>query len=260
MIDQEALARDGWVTGPLLASAEVEVLRRGFDVLGLPAEHGFYASANQPDRAVAARVDEAVRRVAGPRLEAALPGLRPFLGSYLSKGAGNGPTISFHQDLTYTDERTDRATIVWIALDDVDAASGALHVVTGSHRWTTGCRPGGADELPTEAHQDAFAALAQPVPLPAGHAVFYDAGLVHGSKATDGPRPRTAVGVALAPAPAPLLHVHWLDRQPVAFQVDARYYAEQGLLNPPVGYPRTACWAPPTPAEDFVPHLAGVRA
>lgn len=51
----------------------------------------------------------------------------------VAKGPGSG-TIPWHQDLAYWPITEPAVVTLWIALEDVDAANGAMTVVPGSHR------------------------------------------------------------------------------------------------------------------------------
>jgi len=236
----------GFATAPLLPAEAIAALREIYESLGLDEQHGFFASSNDLEGPAAGAVAEQITGILAPALERLLPDHEPFLASFLTKGREQGSAVSFHQDLTYTDERVHRTTLLWIPLCDVDARNGAMAVVPGSHRWTDGCRPGGARPLPTDAFQEEFAGLARVVPLRAGEALLYDAALVHGSGSNPTSEDRPAVGVALAPRDAGLVHVHLDDDGGLtAWSVDADFYTHQGLWSRPEGYPATEVWGPP---------------
>lgn len=243
MIDRAELRAAGFTTGVVLDDDQRRRLVALFDSLDLPADHEFVATCNDLPREQATAVHDAVLDVVGPSLAREFPDLRPFLAGFISKGAATSGRTSFHQDLTYTDERTDRAVLLWIPLVDVTERSGALAVVPGSHRWTDGIRPAGADELPTEPLQDEFAATAVQLDLRAGEAAIYDAALVHGAGANRSTRVRPAVAIALAPVGAPLVHAHVVDGAVVCHDLDDDHYRHHGVFDVPTGRPERAAWA-----------------
>ena len=215
-----------------------------YDSLRIDPGHDFLATSNDLERAEARRVHDRIVELLGPRLAEVVPGHAPFLSGFISKGVGRGGATAFHQDLSYTDERTHRATLLWIPLVDVDEDSGALQVVPGSHRLVEGPRPSGLDELPTAALGPEWAERAVTVPLRAGQAVVYDAAVVHGAHPNRVDVVRPAVAVALAPSDAELVHVH-VDAEGdglTAYSVDVDFYMGQGLFNRPVGYDTTEVW------------------
>ena len=205
----------------MLDAELLEQLRSVYDDLALPPDHEFVATCNDLPREQATAVQRQILSALGPALADALPGHRPFLAGFISKGAAGGPTTAFHQDLTYTDERVDRALLLWIPLVDLDGHSGALRVVPGSHLWVDGLRPAGQAALPTEDLQDELAARATQLSLRAGEAVLYDAALVHGAPASPAGRSRPAVAVALAPTGALLVHADAGPEGLACFQLDA---------------------------------------
>lgn len=167
----------------------------------------YYASSLQPDRKLAAAVDRRLRGALGPKVAAMLPGYEPFLGSIIAKEARTSGEVGFHQDWTFTDETRQRAVMCWVPLVDTDDRTGAMRVVSGSHRWSDGARPSGCAQA-TDALQRELAARSQTVPMRRGDGLVYDPALVHGSWPHRGPEDRIAVAVASAPVGVQLVHDH----------------------------------------------------
>jgi ectoine hydroxylase-related dioxygenase (phytanoyl-CoA dioxygenase family) len=237
----------GYHVVDLLDGELIDELRALYDSLDIDRGHDFLATSNDLERADARRVHDRIVDLLADRLEQAVPGHTPFLSGFISKGAASGGPTAFHQDLSYTDERTHRATLLWIPLVDVDEDSGALQVVPGSHRLAEGPRPSGLDHLPTAPLQDEWVQRAETATLRAGQAVVYDAALVHGAHTNAVDTVRPAVAVALAPTGADLVHVH-VDADGnglTGYVVDVDYYMGQGLFHRPVGYGSTEVWGEP---------------
>lgn len=251
MIDRAELRAAGFTTGVVLDDDQRRRLVACFDSLDLRADHEFVATCNDLPREQATAVHDAVLDIVGPSLARELPDLRPFLAGFISKGAATGGRTSFHQDLTYTDERTDRAVLLWIPLIDVDEASGGLSVVPGSHRWTDGIRPAGADVLPTEPLQDELADLSMPLDLRAGEAAIYDPALVHGAAANRSSQVRPAVAIALAPVGARLVHAHLVDGDLTCCELDDDHYRHHGVFDAPTGRPELEPWAGAVTTEEL---------
>ena len=243
MIDRAELRAAGFTTGVVLDDDQRRRLLSLFDSLDLPADHEFIATCNDLPRPQATAVHDAVLEIVGPSLERDVPGYQPFLAGFISKGAGTQGRTSFHQDLTYTDERTDRAVLLWIPLIDVDAQSGALAVVPGSHRWTDGIRPSGGDALPTEPLQEELGAAAVQLELGAGEAVIYDPALIHGAGANRSAAVRPAVAIALAPTGATLVHAHVVDDAVTCCALDDDHYRHHGVFDVPTDRPVIDAWA-----------------
>lgn len=256
MTHASELATEGYTIVELYDGATVGELRARFDALDIDPDDPFVATCNDLPRETAAAVQRDVVAAARSGLDRLVPHHEPFLAGFITKGRGGGP-VELHQDLTYTDERRYRSVLLWAPLVDVDEGSGALRVIPGSHRWTTGIRPGGVDPQPTAAHREALERRVVTVPLRAGQALLYDAALVHGSgpNVTDEARP--AVAIATAPAGADLVHFHVAGPggEIVGHRVDGRYYEQQSVREVPRGHEPIEAWARAVASDDFERHL-----
>jgi ectoine hydroxylase-related dioxygenase (phytanoyl-CoA dioxygenase family) len=61
--------------------------------------------------------------------------------SVLVKEPGSGERTAWHQDLSYFHVSGEQLCTTWVPLDAVDAQSGAMSFVRGSHRWPSLYRP-----------------------------------------------------------------------------------------------------------------------
>lgn len=248
-VQSPASTDQGWFVADLLDAATCVELtaEAGHLIDGL--DQPFYATSAHAARSTARRVDQWLKGALTRQLTDLLPGYQPFLAAVISKAPGGG-LVAFHQDWTYTDERRDRAVLVWVPLVDTDHRSGAMRAVPGSHRWTTGVRPGGS-RLPTEGLQEPFGAAATTIPLSAGQALVYDPALVHGSHVNTGETTRIAVAVALAPLDASLVHFHRDHRGLRCWRIDESYYTTQEFATEPAGAKRIEPWASDVEVSDF---------
>jgi hypothetical protein len=253
---EPAASADGFLTVPLLDAGAVSRLRAEFDRFAPPEGHGFHASSAHGSRADARAADQLLKAALRPALAEVLPGHEPVLAAFISKGVADGAVVDVHQDWTYTDERHHRAVLLWIPLVDGDERNGALRVLPGSHRWTTGLRASGADHA-TAPLQDELRAQSVPVALEAGTAFVYDPALLHGSFPNTSPHPRPVVAIAFAPRDAPLLHFHVDDAgELTGWVIDESHYTLTPYAARPVGCAPYAPWAPLVSTEEIAPHLA----
>lgn len=252
-----ALAEDGFVVVDLWGAAVTSTLHRVVDQMGVDDTVGFTATCNELR---GRRIDQLHRSAvteAWPHLGRMFPDHRVFIAGFVVRGRHAAEPVAYHQDLTYTDERRHRPVLVWCPLVDVAEGSGCLRVVPGSHRWTTGIRAAGLVRLPTDAHQDAFAARSLAIPLRAGQAVLYDPGLVHGSEPNAVGRARPALALGLAPDGAELVHFRWdpSSGSMAGWLVDDAFYLDHGVNGPTSGRPMVDAWAPGVEESEFLPHL-----
>jgi hypothetical protein len=234
----DLLGEQGWATVRLVDVGTCADLRATWDELQLDPEHDFYATSAHADRATARRIDQLVKATLGPPLAEVLPGWEPFLGAFISKGPLGWNAVELHQDWTYTREPGVRAVVVWCPLADTDPSTGGLHVVPGSHRWSTKHRGSGEVPGPLADVGKALAdsGAARPVELAAGEAVLYDAALLHGSPPNAGDDVRVAAAIALAPTGAELVHLHAEAGGPVqGYVIDEGYYTLQPYAAAPEG-------------------------
>ena len=61
--------------------------------------------------------------------------------SVLVKEPGSGERTAWHQDLSYFHVSGEKLCTTWVPLDEVDAHTGAMSFVRGSHRWPSLYRP-----------------------------------------------------------------------------------------------------------------------
>jgi hypothetical protein len=225
-VELEVMARryaeDGFCTsGPLISAAAVDALRdateaviRGDYDTGR-APHVTNAGADVPEPALV-KVDQphlanraiaaAIRDPAIASWAAAVTGaqwLQVFAVQLLKKApagrsAGN---VGWHQDDLYWSEQiTGEAFTVWLALSDVDALSGPVQFVRGSHRW--GRVDGGnffdhdieaqrqSLGLPHDAAWEPVAAVLSP-----GCASLHHRMVLHGSSENLGASPRRSLAI-----------------------------------------------------------------
>lgn len=175
-----------------------------------------------------------VRDVVHDDLGGMLADHRIVAANYVVKQPGPW-VVEPHQDFDFTDESRWRAVLGWIPLHDVDARTGCLHVVPGSHRLATVPRGSGAHRFPFAAALDHLKDRHSiEVPLRRGQFVLYDARTLHWSTANDTDRERVAAAFAAIPADAPLLHHHVeVDGTVTVVAVDDDIYAD----TPFHGYP-----------------------
>jgi ectoine hydroxylase-related dioxygenase (phytanoyl-CoA dioxygenase family) len=131
------------------------------------------------------------------------------------------------------DERRWRSWNVWCARDDVDAGSGPLWFVPGSHRLTV-LRGSGIPHSCRDVVDLADARFVE-IPLRAGEAVLYDHATIHRSTPNRSPRTRVAAMLGLVPDGAEPVHYHRLDDGSIEVRrADADFYLEHAFGGAPL--------------------------
>lgn len=248
------LERDGYGLRQVLPPEVVAEVLAGFEALDPRSKPIVYRTFVDDSREEARAVDQALKAAIGPHVAAVLPDHDILVATYINKGP-YGPVIDYHQDWTFTDERTHRSVLLWIPLVDVEASTGGLGVIPGSHRWTDGLRTASdVREGPTVPHQDAMAAAVTVHPLQAGEGVIYDPAIIHGSGPNQSDLDRPALIVITGPRGAPVVHfVEHLDRID-GYLVDEAYFTTSPFESTPQG-PAYEAWERAVVPEDFVEPL-----
>ena len=153
----------------------------------------------------AAFFDSPCAALAGEAMDAAE--VRLLYDQIFAKMPGTPRRTPWHQDGPYWPLSGDRLCTVYVALDPIDATSGAVAYARGSHR-AEAFRPApfraGADAAARYA-QSALPELAAPDPesliafdLAPGDAVVFHANLVHGAGGNKSDRPRRTLALRFA--------------------------------------------------------------
>lgn len=258
----ERLRRDGVAVAgalpPALVAAVATVVERS-----LPDEReGLHFSTASDDvgyrGALSRQLGELLVPALAPLLE---PDARYLFGVAIHQRPGPGTGMGHHHDLSFVDDE-DRSLVVWIPLVDVDAGSGTLSVLPGSHRDVDS--PRGTPTFPSpfrELPHELFASRFVPVEVAAGTVVATDPRLAHHSTDNRAARDRVAVVLTFTSVDAPLVHhFRWPDGRVERFAVDAGFYTSFGLEAPPAA-PSLGLVVPPFRAvgvEEFTARHPGL--
>lgn len=245
---QERLDAVGCTSAGTVTAAALERARAASREL-LPTEReDLHYSTASTDHAYRRSVSAALGSALAPDIEPLLAGLRYVFGVLVAQRPG--PGMGMHHDLPFVDPGTGRAAVVWVPLDDVDARTGTLAFVPGSHHLVDG--PQGTPSFPLplrDIDPDLLSAHLRPVEAPAGTVIVTDPRLAHASTANRTERQRTSAVLVFAPPGAPLVH-HWLrpDGDVERFAVDDDFYQRFDLQARPTGVRSIG-----TVAADFAP-------
>lgn len=251
----EGLDHRGFAASERLPSEVVGQLNDRFSQLDAD-QREYFSSSVHCDRHDASSIDRDLKSLIGQTVANMIGRpVEPFLGAFISKAAGFGSRVEYHQDWTYTDERRGRVIIAWVPLVDVGSYNGALSFVPGSHRWTDGIRSDNPHS-PLAGLQRQLAQVAVLLPAEAGRVLIYDPATVHGSTPNVSSQARPVAALAFKPVGAQLVHFHQPAQGPVeGYAVTDRWYAAQPYRHRPEGFSPVEAWAPPVRPADFERHL-----
>lgn len=247
------LERDGFVRLALFDEEQLQALRTEAAGLDGLDRKPFFASHVDVSPGQRRSLDRTLRAALEPVVASLHADVRVFATAVLSKAPSSGSAVRLHQDLTYTDEERRRSWVLWVPLVAVDATTGPFSVVAGSHRWSTGVRPGGPGARAAEAVAPELTDRAESIELRAGEALVWDAALLHGSAPNRGAAPRLAVSAAFVTVGEPLTYFHAEDDEVTGHLVDDDYFrdADRPFFERPEGYRTVSPWRPPVTADEL---------
>lgn len=178
-----------------------EFLRRGYDSYDIDRYHDriaeIYDIARHPP------ILDIVEDLIGPDIVC-------WATHYFCKMPGDDKQVSWHQDCSYWALTPSKTVTVWLAIDDVDAENGCMHVIPGTHvlghlAWRESGE--GDRNVLTQAIDDAET-LGSPVnvELPAGSISVHSDLLVHGSLPNRSMRRRCGLTLRYCP---PDVRAYW---------------------------------------------------
>jgi beta-hydroxylase len=135
-----------------------------------------------------------------PALEATFADQEVYLTTFITKWPGPHGAFPPHQDPTLVDERRHTGVTVWAPLVDVGPDNGMLHVVPGSHRFSSAYRVQDVDRSPFAGLEEAIVAEhGRGIPLAAGEALVFDNRLIHYSLPNTSTEARIVLSFGLRP-------------------------------------------------------------
>lgn len=206
---QQTFWKAGWVTMPMLAEAEVEALTTAIDALqpddrfdpGDPAWRAvsYHCSFLDTNLDYRRRAFTLVSRLFAPHVARVLLGFRIVQCNIYVKPPGRGE-FGLHQNWPATTDLDETTVSIWCPLVDTSPHNGGICVVSGSHKILPHVQaPSTPSYFAGLEAQLWSSGLVESLSLPAGAAVIFDDGLIHGSRTNLSAAPRFAVQLICAP-------------------------------------------------------------
>lgn len=243
---------DGFCIRAVADPGQVDRLLERFAALEIDQFGTVYRSFANESRADARAIHEFISSELADAVDELAPGYRIRVGTYVHKVADEATVIDYHQDWTFTDERTHKALMWWIPLVDTTEESGTLAVIPRSQHWTDRIRTSSKIRKgPTVPHQAALEDAAVPVPLSAGTAIVYDPALLHGSAPNRSASGRPAIILITTPDGAPMVHFAETENGLEGWQIDPEYFLDAEFESLPTRPPDVEPWTGAVTPSDF---------
>jgi len=206
---QTQLNADGYISMPFLNEQELEQARNFYKEIHPDGEalgkiDGIHMTTWCEDYDYKMKVAHFLDGLYERACEENFIDFRRLNNVFIVKSPGEGTTFKVHQDWNVVDEKENFAINVWVPLYDVDATTGALWTVKGSHQINRHVR-GSAYLFPDYSpFYNELEQVATSVNLKAGHAIVFYLNVIHGSPPNLGEKERIATCFSIIPEKAPL--------------------------------------------------------
>lgn len=240
----ERLARDALVCVPLVDPHVLAPVAAAYQELVSPGELGIVVDYLRSDPGLKRRLAALMEPIWDEVIPKLLVHHYPVYTSFVVKYPGEGSSLFLHRDLHVDDERRRRTFALWMPFVDTgpELDNGPLAFVRGSEAVAYGSY--GPNAVGVFSPYDRWLSeRLEPMTVPAGSALVYDARLLHASEPNRSDQVRIAVGCLLARRDQPVTQVYASGRRHRRLhEVDRDYFldrspaeiAEQGM---PADYP-----------------------
>lgn len=224
---QEEFHSRGYVVIDLVDPGELHRLLDSFHRLYPYDREGCVFSFQDSDPQRRIHAQDLLRNVIEPKAIALLNEYQFVSGAFIAKHPGEKSVVRPHTDLTFVDPESYSAIAVWTPLTELTPDAGTLHVLPGSHLYTSICGSNLFRRYPSIS----ISRMVKVKPE-VGQAVCYNLQIIHASPANTSADPRIAANCVFAPAAAQLLHYTQRDGIVYCYAVDQDfYYARSGDEN-----------------------------
>jgi hypothetical protein len=195
---QQAFFEQGYVSFPLLQKEEVQDLISLYESMEANIEKKdlkIFATGENVSMDLAKQTSDRILAIISPVLLQKLKAFDPLLAAFIVKPAEQNKADNFdwHQDLSFVDETCFESAQVWIALQDITYANGALQVIPKTHVYKDFIRTAPFYPSYFEAYFKDIIKKPHNVFLKAGEVVIFNHKLLHSSPANTSNKERMAV-------------------------------------------------------------------
>lgn len=206
---ESVIKRDGYVVIPFLDENTLREINSFYNLVNNNQEppefiDNIHMTTWCNDSNYKYKVRDGIKRIFENRVSLFFEAHRTLNQVFIVKRSGVNTVFKVHQDWNVVDETQYTSVNVWIPLHDVDASSGALWVLKGSHKINRPIRGSGYlfpdySDFNKELEKSAIS-----IGLKAGEAVVFYHSLIHGSPPNVSGFERRAACFSVIPKEAPL--------------------------------------------------------
>lgn len=203
----EALAKHihdiGYTVKPFISIEQVNSLKQLYaKEHDLQMENGgMFYSLYSRDLEYRKRIHDQISSIVSSSFAQYFVNYKNIVNIFITKASGPDSEFYLHQDSTALDEFKHSALSVWIPLQDINEANGALTVIEKTHPFFSPYR-GITIKTPFRKIQSTLKKYLKPIYLKAGDAIFFDSRLIHNSLPNNSGKDRLVVLCGIFPKDA----------------------------------------------------------
>jgi hypothetical protein len=243
---------EGLLMFPLLDAGELDGARdvyhrhHGYD-LGRHVRHDFsstfFTSVFVDDLDYRRRLHEELSAVMQPALRRVFSDFKVWYAGFVARLPASGDPYEPHTDPSFVDEAVHVGLHVWCPIEDANLETGAFQALPRS-RHASSAHRGGTLPCRLRPHSERLKGLLRTLPVPAGTAIAFHPGTLHGSTPNRSSGPRVSATVLLSDGAAGLQTAYRdparpdsidLYAQPDDYYVRSRQFTERGNRPPELG-------------------------
>lgn len=220
---QEEFNEKGYVVVDVADPRELQQLLDAFHQLYPYEQEGCVFSCHDSDVDRRHHAQALLRNALEEKASTLLNRYQFVSGAFVAKHPGEKSIIEPHTDLTFVDHQHYSAIAVWTPLTELTSDTGRLHVLPGSHLYTSVS----GSNLFRSYPQVSISQMTE-LKLTVGQAICYDVQTIHASPANQSVKTRIAGNCVFTPIEAPLLHFTQRGGRIYRYAVDLEFYASRG--------------------------------
>ena len=201
------LENKGYLVTDLLNACEVQALRDIYLKYQIQIPNHFFSSSFIPDESIRKSISREIQAVIRPKINGLLQNHKELGAVFLVKPVGSNTQMPIHQDWTVADEPEYQTITAWIPLQDTTVQNGAITVLPGSHKLSTGLRSPSLEDSLADI-KDIAAPLMQTLEMKAGQAFIFTHALLHASHPNLSENNRIAVAYGITHQSTDLIYFH----------------------------------------------------
>lgn len=201
--------KNGYLQIPFLSHVQLDALDTVIAKYYIPETNkGFIISNQTMERELNIKLNNEINKVITESIERYLIDFNIFFSVVASKPNTMESALRLHTDRSIIDEGKNMPVNIWIPLCNVSKENGTLCVFEGSHRFTHSYRGMNTREYYLEGEFYEFIEnnCLKALDVKRGEAVFYHAGIIHGSSVNHSSSVRNALIVSMFPKNADVIY------------------------------------------------------